>query len=114
MVVWGSYPISKITKKMYEERVLELNEKYIHNYIGGIHVCGRMIFRKAKTQGMIKTNPTEDFQLPRKQQSIDDMEKKREEIFFFEKEDLAHFLKLTQTNGLEMVIWSSQYLLILV
>ncbi|MEC1669822.1 site-specific integrase [Bacillus mojavensis] len=30
------------------------------------------------------------------------MEKKREEIFFFEREDLAHFLKLTQTNGLEM------------
>ncbi|WP_318264019.1 Arm DNA-binding domain-containing protein [Peribacillus simplex] len=26
--VWGPYPISRITKKMYEERILDLNEKY--------------------------------------------------------------------------------------
>lgn len=53
-----------------------------------------MIFRKAKTQGIIKVNPTGDFQLPKKQQSIEDLEK--------EKEGLAHFLKLAQSDGLEM------------
>jgi hypothetical protein len=31
--VWGPYPISCITKKMYEERILELNEKYSQNYV---------------------------------------------------------------------------------
>ena len=100
--VWGSYPISKITKKMYEDRLLELNEQYSHNYVGGIHACGRMIFRKAKTQGLIKMNPTEDFQLPKKQQSIEDLEQEQEKILFLEKEELAHFLKLAQSDGLEM------------
>ncbi|MFF5812565.1 hypothetical protein ACFY5J_13905 [Peribacillus butanolivorans] len=45
--VWGPYPISRITKKMYEERILELNEKYSQNYMDGIHTWGKMIFRKA-------------------------------------------------------------------
>jgi integrase len=99
---WGPYPIGKITKKMYEDRILELNEKYSHNYVGGIHACGRMIFRKAKTQGIISINPTEDFQLPKKQLSVEDLEKEQEKILFLEREELAHFLKLAHTEGLEM------------
>jgi integrase len=100
--VWGTYPISRITKKMYEERLLELNERYSHNYVGGIHACGRMIFRKAKTQGVIKINPTEDFQLPKKQRSVEALEKEQEEILYLEKEELAQFLKQAHTEGLEM------------
>ncbi|MEH7340085.1 Arm DNA-binding domain-containing protein, partial [Priestia megaterium] len=100
--VWGPYPISRITKKMYEKRILELNEKYSQNYMDGIHACGRMIFRKALTQGLIKTNPTEDFKMPKKQQSVEELEKAQEVIVFLEKEELAHFLKLSYTDGLEM------------
>jgi integrase len=100
--VWGPYPISRITKKMYEERILELNEKYSQNYMDGIHACGRMIFRKALTQGLIRNNPTEDFKMPKKQQSIEELEKAEEDIVFLEKEELAHFLKLAYTEGLEM------------
>ncbi|UUH74889.1 site-specific integrase [Bacillus altitudinis] len=100
--VWGPYPISRITKKMYEERILELNEKYSQNYMDGIHTCGRMIFRKALTQGMIKSIPTEDFKMPKKQQSVEELEKAEENIVFLEKEELAHFLKLAYTDGLEM------------
>lgn len=100
--VWGPYPISRITKKMYEERILELNEKYSQNYMDGIHACGRMIFRKALTQGLIKNNPTEEFKMPKKQQSVEELEKAEENIVFLEKEELAHFLKLAYTDGLEM------------
>jgi integrase len=100
--VWGHYPISRITKKMYEERILELNEKYSKNYMDGIHACGRMIFQKAKNQGLIKINPTEDFKMPKKQQSVEELEKAKDNIVFLEKEELAHFLKLTYTDGLEM------------
>ncbi|WP_177201527.1 hypothetical protein [Bacillus sp. OV322] len=46
----------------------------------GIHACGRMIFRKALTQGLIKNNPTEDFKMPKKQQSIEELEKR---LFFW-------------------------------
>lgn len=100
--VWGPYPISRITKKMYEERILELNEKYSHNYMDGIHACGRMIFKKAVSQGLIKINPTEDYRLPKKQQTVEELEKEEEDINFLEKEELAHFLKLAQSDGLEM------------
>ncbi|MEH7353988.1 hypothetical protein V7150_10455 [Neobacillus drentensis] len=33
---WGPYPVSRITKNMFEERILELNEKYSQNYMDGI------------------------------------------------------------------------------
>lgn len=100
--VWGKYPISKITKKMYEDRILELNEQYSHNYMDGIHACGRMIFRKAVAQGLMKINPTEGFRMPKKQQTIEELENKEENIVFLEKEELALFLKLAQSDGLEM------------
>lgn len=100
--VWGPYPISKITKKMYEERILELNQQYSKNYMDGIHACGRMLFKKAVTQGLMKINPTEDFKMPKKQQSVEDLEKEEEDILFLEKEELANFLKITHSEGLEM------------
>ena len=40
--------------------------------------------------------------MPKKKQSVEDLEKEEEEILFFEKEELAHFLKLAYTEGLEM------------
>ncbi|WP_110926843.1 site-specific integrase [Bacillus massiliglaciei] len=100
--VWGPYPISKITKKMYQDRILDLFERYSQNYMDGIHACGRMIFRQAVELGLMKINPTENFRLPKKQQTVEELEKEEEEINFLEKEELAHFLKLAQSDGLEM------------
>lgn len=100
--VWEPYSISRITKKMYEKRILELNEKYSQNCMDGIHACGKMIFRKALNRGLIKNNSTEDFKMPKKQQSVEELEKETEMIVFLEKVELAHFLKLPYTNGLEM------------
>lgn len=100
--VWGPYPISKITKRMYQERIIDLSEQYSQNYLDGIHACGRMIFRQAVELGLMKINPTENFKLPKKQQTVENLEKNEVEITFLEKEELAHFLKLTQTDGLEM------------
>nr|WP_241494467.1 site-specific integrase [Bacillus coahuilensis] len=100
--VWGFYPISRITKKMYQDRIIDLSEKYSHNYMDGIHACGRMIFRQAVELGLMKINPTENFKLPKRQQSVEDLENEEEEYKFLEKEELAHFLKLSYTEGLEM------------
>jgi integrase len=100
--VWGPYPISKITKKMYQERIIDLSEQYSQNYLDGIHACGRMIFRQAVELGLLKVNPTENFKLPKKQQTVEELEKAEEDIIFLEKEELAHFLKLAHSEGLEM------------
>ena len=100
--VWGPYPISKITADMYQDLLYELNEKYSYNYLSGIHACGRMIFRFATKKGYIKVNPTLDFQMPKKQQTVEELENTEEEYIFLEKEELAHFLKLAHSEGLAM------------
>lgn len=99
---WGPYPISKITPDMYQDRMYELNDQYSYNYTSNIHACGRMIFRYAVKQGLIKINPTEGFQMPKKQLTVEELENTEEEYVFLEKEELASFLKLAQTEGLAM------------
>jgi integrase len=50
----------------------------------------------------MKINPTEDFRLPKQQAKVEDLENDEEEFKFLEKEELAHFLKLAHSEGLEM------------
>ncbi|MBD7966248.1 site-specific integrase [Fictibacillus norfolkensis] len=100
--VWGPYPIKNITKKMYQDRINELSAKYSPNYMSGIHACGRMIFRHAVDLGLMKINPTENIHLPKPKAKVEDLENKEEEYKFLEKEELAAFLNLSNTDGLEM------------
>lgn len=100
--VWGPYPISKITKKMFQDRMIDLSEQYSHNYMDGIHACGRMLFRQALELGLIKINPTENFKLPKQQARVEDLENEEEEYKFLEKDELAKFLKVANSEGLEM------------
>ncbi|WP_342503086.1 site-specific integrase [Bacillus sp. FSL K6-1000] len=100
--VWGPYPLKKITRQIYHRRLIELSEKYSRNYLSGIHACGRMIFNHAVAMGLIKINPTENIQLPKYQAKVEEIESQDEEIKFLEKGELARFLKLTDSEGLEM------------
>ncbi|MFD1170509.1 site-specific integrase [Oceanobacillus caeni] len=100
--VWGPYPLKKITKRIYQKRIVELSEKYSRNYMSGIHACGRMIFNHAVELGLIKVNPTENVQLPKYQAKVEDIENQDEVNNFLEKEELALFLRLTESDGLEM------------
>jgi integrase len=68
----------------------------------GIHACGRMLFRHGVELSLMKVNPTENFKLPKQQAKIEDLENKEQEYKFLEKEELAHFLKLTHSEGLEI------------
>ena len=63
--VWGPYPLKKISKQIYQRRIVELSKKYSRNYITRIHACGRMIFNHAVEMGLIKLNPTENTHLPK-------------------------------------------------
>lgn len=87
---------------MYQERILDLSDKYNLNYMDGIHATERMIFRYARELELIKVNPTENFKLPKQQAKVEDLENKEEEYKFLEKEELALFLKLCHSDGLEM------------
>lgn len=61
-----------------------------------------MIFRQAVELGIMKINPTENFKLPKQQTKVEDLESAEEKNKYLEKEELAHFLKTTQSEGLEM------------
>lgn|SRR5690606_28382113 len=100
--VWGHLPLKKISKLIYQKRITQLSEKYSRNYVSGIHACGRMIFSHAVELELIKHNPTENVQLPKPKINIEDIEKQEDEVKFLEKEELAHFLQLAKTDGLEM------------
>ncbi|MCK1986267.1 MULTISPECIES: site-specific integrase [Peribacillus] len=100
--VWGPFPIGRITKKMYQDRIMDLSEKYSRNYMDGIHATGRMIFKQAIELDLMKINPTENFRLPKKQAKVEDLEKAEDELKFLEKEELASFLKLSHSEGLDM------------
>jgi site-specific recombinase XerD len=77
---------------MYRDRKFELKEKYSHSYVSGIHACGRMLFRYAVELGLIRHNPAENFQLPKRQISIEDLESQKEASDFLDKDEIAHFL----------------------
>jgi integrase len=61
-----------------------------------------MIFNYAIDMDLIKINPTDNIKLPRYVSNIEDIEKQKEEIRFLEKEELAQFLRLAKSEGLEM------------
>lgn len=99
---WGAHPLKKITKHMYQKRIVELSQKYSRNYLIGIHACGRMIFNHAVALELIKLNPTEHVQLPKYQVKIEEIENQKEVIKFLEKEEVARFLSFTASDGLDM------------
>ncbi|OKL37599.1 tyrosine-type recombinase/integrase [Domibacillus mangrovi] len=97
---WSKVPLRKITKKMYQERLYELSSEYSKNYLQAIHTSGKMLFKRAIDLELIKTDPTENFKLPKKKVSVEDLEQNDEDIKFLEKEELAHFLRVTKQHGL--------------
>ncbi len=70
--IWGPLPLKKITKQMYQKRIIELSKKYSKNYLSDIHACGRMIFNLEINLGLIKLNPTENIQLPKYHAKVED------------------------------------------
>ncbi|WP_256701541.1 tyrosine-type recombinase/integrase [Paenibacillus sp. P3E] len=71
------------------------------NTIDGIHVAANMIFAWAVEKKIIKEDPTEYAHVPRKKQTVEELEKKEEVFNYLEKEELSLFLETARTKGLE-------------
>lgn len=94
--------IKNITKLMYQNSLNDLHEKgYAHNTLDGIHTSGRMVFKKAIELNMIKQNPTIGITLPRKMETVEELESKEKEIKYLEKEELGVFLNVAKEHGLD-------------
>ena len=74
---------------------------YAENTIAGIHGTARMLFKKAVELDVIKNDPTQYARPPRKQQTLEDIEKENDLPKYLEKEGLATFLRFAHDAGLK-------------
>ncbi|WP_410513760.1 hypothetical protein PaeBR_04815 [Paenibacillus sp. BR2-3] len=93
MEYFEGYQVKQITKKMYQDALIDLHEKgFALNTIAEIHSTGKMIFAKAVELEVIKNDPTQYAKLPGPQKTVDEIENEEQTVKYLKKEELARFL----------------------
>ncbi len=102
MPYFSRLKLKDINRKRYQDALNALKEKgYADNTLDGIHRTGRMLFRKALELGILKKDPTEFTYLKKDPKTVEELEE--EEVpKYLEKEELAKFLDIATSKGLEM------------
>lgn len=99
---FGKYKMKDVTKRMYQQALNDLKKQgYADNTLDGIHSTGRMIFKQAVADDVIKVDPTTFASIPRSQKTVEEIEKEKEIPKYLEKEELALFLNTAKTKGLD-------------
>jgi integrase len=99
---FGNKKIKDITRKQYQAMLTSLHNKgYAFNTLDGIHATGRMVFRKAVEFNIIKDSPSDFAKIPRKVETVEDVESSKGEIKFMEKEELIRFLNVAKESGID-------------
>ncbi|WP_172373523.1 site-specific integrase [Sporosarcina jiandibaonis] len=100
--VFGQTPIQKITKKVYQDTIDDLSNRFSTNYVSSIHTSANMVFVYAHENKLIKDIPTKDIKLAKKKKTVADLEKGDDiNEKFLEKEELEEFLTVAKNEGLE-------------
>jgi integrase len=91
---FARYKLKDITKKMYQNALIDLKEKENLSYrtISGIHGTARMIFKRAMEQDLIMTDPTQYAFIPKDKKTVEDIENTKIEDKYLEKHELKLFL----------------------
>lgn len=99
---FGQVPIQKITKKTYQDVIDKLATQFSTNYVSSIHTSANMVFEYANENKLIKEVPTKGIKVPKKKETVSDLEK-GDSIHekFLEKEELEEFLTVAKHDGLE-------------
>lgn len=98
---FGQSLIQKINKKMYQDLIDELANKFSTNYISSIHSSANMVFTYAHDNKLIKDIPSEGVKLPKKKKTVADLKNDSINEKFLEKEELEEFLTVVKEEGLE-------------
>ncbi|MFC6040339.1 tyrosine-type recombinase/integrase [Paenisporosarcina macmurdoensis] len=98
---WEHLPL-KITRHMYQSYINALSQKFSRNYIDSIHTTGNMIFKHAIRKDLLSRNPTEGFVMPKKQETVEEIEEEDIQEKFLELRELKSFLVITKEHGLYM------------
>lgn len=79
----------------------EMADKYSHNTVKLYHTTLKMMFQYAKEKmKLISESPMTNVELPRVQQTVEDIEKNDIGDNFFERNELLEFLECAKDNGL--------------
>lgn len=98
---FGNVPIQKITKKAYQDSIDQLANKFSTNYVSSIHTSANMVFQYANENKLIKDIPTKGIKLPKKKETVDDLEKDNSIVQkYLEKEELEELLTVTKKERL--------------
>ncbi|QJD87584.1 site-specific integrase [Cohnella herbarum] len=99
---FSEIPLKKITRKMYQDMLIELKNKevgkkvkrkgYSKKTIESIHETAKLLFANAVDLEIIASDPTEKAQLPTFQKTVEELENENELPKYLEKEELARFL----------------------
>ncbi|MBM7554853.1 site-specific integrase [Thalassobacillus pellis] len=99
---FGQRKIKDISRKQYQSMLTSLHkEGYAFNTLDGIHSTGRMIFKKAVEFNVIKNSPCEFAKIPRKLETVEEVENNKGEIKFMEKAELIRFLTAAKEDGID-------------
>ncbi|SFC42772.1 Arm DNA-binding domain-containing protein [Bacillus sp. UNCCL81] len=97
--VWGTYPIQKITNKMFDQRMNELAKNHKVSTLRNIKIAGNLIFKYALKYKIIKTDPSSGYEYPKEQTTVEELEKDVGSVIFLEKEELNQFLETVFNFG---------------
>ncbi len=98
----GHMRMKEISKSIYQNALDSLSDNGLaENSVSGTHSTGRMIFKKAFRDDVIKKDPTDGARIKRKVKTVEELEQEDELPKFMEKEQLATFLKAAKEYGLE-------------
>lgn len=92
---FARYKLKDITKKMYQNALIDLKNKKGLSYrtISGIHGTARMIFKRAIEQDLLLVDPTEYAIIPKDKKTVEDIENTNIEEKYLEKHELKLFLE---------------------
>jgi len=94
--------LKDISRKKYQETLNKLKEEnFSKSSIGGAHVVGKMIFKRAIELELISNNPTQYASIPKKTKTVEELEEEEEVAKYLEKEELSLFLSTTKERGLD-------------
>lgn len=96
---FGKIQLKSVTRKQYQDM---LNDLFKHGKsketMISYHNTGKMVFNKAIELELIKKDPTEYAELPRRQVTVEELEQNVELPKYLEKEELDKFLETAKTH----------------
>lgn len=102
MPYFAKLKMRDITKSQYQDMLkAEKSKGFADNTLDGVHGTGRMIFKRAVEQDVIKTDPTQYAYVPKLQKTVEDLEKDEEPEKYMERDELVAFLHAAKWKGLE-------------